>query len=207
MNAVPHPYRLQLAIGWATQSEDDNRPRTHDNPVPPRETAAVVLQPHRGVILFLFHSNIAINPMRSAIAVIMFALPLLASDPYEQELSTALVNHLVVLRNFYTDAHLKFDSDGKLTSKGTPGFGPIEGRIYIQEIKLEPPRLTIHGSRPVAFTMKQPRACTRPTSTSTFLSKWTCLARRRQSNQRRASCSRSFLPQPRQIASSARTRR
>jgi TonB family protein len=86
---------------------------------------------------------------RPAFAVLLLALPVFATDPYEQVLSTALTHHVLILRNFYTDSHLKFDSNGTLTSKGTPGFGPIEGRVYIREVELKPYHLTIHGSRPV----------------------------------------------------------
>jgi TonB family protein len=90
------------------------------------------------------------RPLRSVVALLLSVLPLSATEPYEQELSTALVKHVLVLRNFYTDAHLKFDSNGVLTSKSPLGFGPIEGRIYVREVKLEPSRLTITGSRPLS---------------------------------------------------------
>jgi len=104
---------------------------------------------HSGIIL-LVSSSQAMTPLRSAVALLLFVLPLSATDPYEQELSTALLRHVLILRNFYTDAHLKFDSNGVLTSKSPLGFGPIEGRIYVRELKLEPTRLTITGSRPLA---------------------------------------------------------
>ena len=70
-----------------------------------------------------------------------------ASEPYEQELSSALVNHILVLRNYYTDAHLTFDASGNLTSNGTPGFGPGEGRIDVKSVQLKPGRLTLTGVR------------------------------------------------------------
>ena len=92
--------------------------------------------------------------MRSARAfvgliLILFAVRLAASDTYEQELSSALATHIVVLRQFYTDAHLKFDSDGKLASKAKPGFGPTDGRVYVQQVQLTPNRLILTGARPL----------------------------------------------------------
>ena len=86
---------------------------------------------------------------RFAVAVVLFALPLFASDSYENELSSALVNHILVLRNYYTDARLTFDSNGKLTSKGTPGFGPSDGRVYVRQVQLEPGKLTLISARPL----------------------------------------------------------
>lgn len=77
----------------------------------------------------------------------LFALPLYASDPYEQELSALLTKHIVVLRNFYIDPRLTFDSDGKLTSKGTPGFGPSDGRVYIEEVHFGSGKLKLVGTR------------------------------------------------------------
>jgi TonB family protein len=72
-----------------------------------------------------------------------------ASAQYEAQLSSALVKHQVVLRNYYTDAHLEYDSDGKLVSKGTPGFGPTDGTIYVERLQLQPDKLVLTGNRPV----------------------------------------------------------
>jgi TonB family protein len=97
--------------------------------------------------------------MRSArpfVCLIFIALtvPLAASDMYEQELSSALVKHIVVLRQFYTDAHLRFDSDGKLASKSKPGFGPTDGRVYVQQVQLTPYSLILTGTRPLDIFRK-----------------------------------------------------
>ena len=80
-------------------------------------------------------------------AVALCAFPLVASDTYEQELSSTLVNHTAVLRNYYTDQSLTFDSNGTLISKGTAGFGPSDGRVYIKQIQLEPGKLILSGTR------------------------------------------------------------
>ncbi len=87
--------------------------------------------------------------LRLPILTVLLVSPLFASDPYEQELASALSKHIVVLRSFYTDAHLEFDSDGKLISKGNPGFGPTDGRVFVQQVQLTPEKLTLTGTRPV----------------------------------------------------------
>src|SRR5271166_1645653 len=89
------------------------------------------------------------RPVVGLIFIIALTVPLAASDTYEQELSSALVKHIVVLRQFYTDAHLRFDSDGKLASKAKPGFGPTDGRVYVQQVQLTPNRLILTGARPL----------------------------------------------------------
>jgi hypothetical protein len=53
------------------------------------------------------------------------------------------------LRNFYTDAPLKFDSDGKLTSNANPGFGPTDGRVFVHQVQLTPNKLILIGTRPL----------------------------------------------------------
>ena len=89
------------------------------------------------------------------LTLIVLTVPLAASDTYEQELSSALVKHIVVLRQFYTDAHLRFDSDGKLASKAKPGFGPTDGRIYVQQVQLTPYSLILTGTRPLTYSGRQ----------------------------------------------------
>ena len=64
---------------------------------------------------------------------------------------STLEKHSVVLRNFYTDDSLTFDSDGKLISGGTPGFGPTDGRLYIEHTELAGGRLNLLGERPTFF--------------------------------------------------------
>jgi TonB family protein len=81
--------------------------------------------------------------------LVFVTFPLFASDTYEQELSSALVKHVVVLRNFYTDEHLKFGNDGKLASKAKNGFGPTDGRVYVRQIQLKPDKLIFTGTRPM----------------------------------------------------------
>jgi TonB family protein len=89
------------------------------------------------------------KPLLLPALLFLLALPLFASDPYEQELASALSRHILVLRNYYVDGHLNFGSDGKLTSVGKPGFGPTEGRVLVHEVQLSPNKLTLTGTRPI----------------------------------------------------------
>lgn len=84
-----------------------------------------------------------------ALVLLLAAAPMAGSDAYQQELSGALVNHIVVLRNYYESPQLTFDTSGQLVSKSSSGFGPSEGRIYVTSIKLEPEKLTLTGVRPL----------------------------------------------------------
>jgi TonB family protein len=83
------------------------------------------------------------------VIVALFAFRLCAVDTYEQELSSALANRILILRNYYTDAQLTFDSNGQPVSKTTRGFGPSDGRIYVQRVQLEPGKLTLSGTCPL----------------------------------------------------------
>jgi len=60
-------------------------------------------------------------------------------------------NKDVVLRNYYANDNLTFDSTGRLVSTGRVGFGPSDGRVYVEKIKLEPDRLILIGERTVPF--------------------------------------------------------
>jgi len=67
----------------------------------------------------------------------------------QQELSSELVRHTLVLRNFYAGQKLRFDKDGALISGGTPGQLPSEGRVYVEALQLKPGQLVIRGERPI----------------------------------------------------------
>ncbi len=69
----------------------------------------------------------------------------------QNELSADLVRHTFILRNFYTNQKLNFDSSGALISDGTQGFGPTDGRVYIKEVQLAANHLTLRGERPVSI--------------------------------------------------------
>jgi len=84
-----------------------------------------------------------------ALALLLFVVPATAADPYQQGLSSALTNHMLVLRGYYTNSPLTFDTGGNLVSKGTPGFGPSEGRVYVKQVQLETGKLTLTGVRPL----------------------------------------------------------
>lgn len=68
-----------------------------------------------------------------------------------EQLVSSLEKHTVVLRNYYTDASLTFDTDGKLISIGTPGFGPTDGRLYIEHAEVAGGRLNVLCERPTFF--------------------------------------------------------
>jgi TonB family protein len=85
----------------------------------------------------------------SLLVAIVLLLPSCVSAQYEAELSSSLVKHEAVLRNYYTDHRLEYDSDGKLISKGTPGFGPTDGLVYVQRVQLKPDKLILTGDHPV----------------------------------------------------------
>ena len=66
---------------------------------------------------------------------------------YSQDLSVALENHTVVLRHYYTDASLKFDSSGNPASKVSEGYGPTDGSVLVQRVQLMPDKLILTGRR------------------------------------------------------------
>lgn len=75
-----------------------------------------------------------------------------ASAQLQQELSRELVRRTFVLRNFYTAQKLKFDHQGSLVSgEGARGFGPIDGRVYVEAVQLDGNRLMIRGERPTSL--------------------------------------------------------
>src|SRR5215467_14015903 len=69
---------------------------------------------------------------------------------YAQTLSTQLLNHTVVLRNYYTDAALKYDANGTLLTKGTSGFGVSDGRLFVERVDLTPEALALVGQHTVS---------------------------------------------------------
>jgi TonB family protein len=86
--------------------------------------------------------------------VLLLGILLCAARGFTQsqsELSADLVRHTFILRNFYTNQRLNFDSSGALISDGTPGFGPTDGRVYIKEVQLAANHLTLRGERPVSI--------------------------------------------------------
>jgi TonB family protein len=69
------------------------------------------------------------------------------SNSYPQHLANSLEKHAVVMRHYYTDSKLQFDSTAQLISKGTEGFGPTDGRIYVTEVRLTADKLVLNGTR------------------------------------------------------------
>ncbi len=67
------------------------------------------------------------------------------------DLTTSLEHHNFVLRNYYTDDNLTFDSTGKLVSGGSPGFGPTDGLVEVEEVAIKQHAMTMLGQRPTYF--------------------------------------------------------
>ena len=65
------------------------------------------------------------------------------------DLATSLEKHNFVLRNYYTDDNLTFDSSGKLVSGGTPGFGPTDGLVEVEKVEIKRRAMTLIGQRPI----------------------------------------------------------
>jgi len=91
--------------------------------------------------------------MPRSLSSLIAALILCCSAAWGQsaDLVSTLEKHIVVLRNYYTDVSLTFDSDGKLISGGTPGFGPTDGQLYVEHAQITNDRLMLVGERPVFF--------------------------------------------------------
>jgi TonB family protein len=89
---------------------------------------------------------------RSIVATAIFiCLSALASAQSVEQVASSLEKHTAVLRNFYTDDNLTFDSDGKPISGHTSGFGPTDGRIYIDKVQVSGDTIILSGVRPVVF--------------------------------------------------------
>jgi TonB family protein len=76
-------------------------------------------------------------------AAILF--PSFLGTQYADKLSKEIVGQTVVIRNYYTDSVVNFDANGELQSAGTPGFGPTDGRLYIEKVELRRDALDLIG--------------------------------------------------------------
>lgn len=63
----------------------------------------------------------------------------------EQSLKDALMQHIVVVRGFYTGSVLQFDTTGRLISPAVTGFGVDDASIYVTDLRLNPEKLIIEG--------------------------------------------------------------
>jgi TonB family protein len=95
--------------------------------------------------------TLLLMPTRGVLFLGVLLCGVLGVAQSQSELSTDLVRHALILRNFYTNQKLNFDSSGALISDGTPGFGPIDGRVYVKEVQLVANRLILRGERPVSI--------------------------------------------------------
>jgi hypothetical protein len=89
-------------------------------------------------------------PLRLAFLLVLLLCSALSQAQVQLQLNDELVKHTRILRNFYSGQKLKFDSNGTLLSGGTPGYGPLDGQIYIEEVRLETNRLLLRGERPIS---------------------------------------------------------
>jgi TonB family protein len=90
---------------------------------------------------------------RSQAVVLLFCLCSVCSKPYlsaqtdlESTIRARYDQRIIMLRNFYQDDHLEFDSAGSVKGKAHPGAWTL-GRVGITKIKLQPNRLELDGVR------------------------------------------------------------
>ena len=71
------------------------------------------------------------------------------SKTIESHLQQQFVGHLAVLRNFYSDSKLHYDSSGHLQGNSSRGFGPIDGSIRVTKVKVDRRTIEIGGDTPI----------------------------------------------------------
>jgi hypothetical protein len=89
-------------------------------------------------------------PPRLALLLVLLLCSELSQAQVRQQLNDELLKHTRILRNFYSGQKLRFDSNGTLLSGGTPGYGPLDGQIYVEEVRVETNRLLLRGERPIS---------------------------------------------------------
>jgi TonB family protein len=92
--------------------------------------------------------------MKLTFAILGFCMFACTAGPAQsadsaQEFPNSLEKHEFVLRHYYVNPSLKFDSSGQATSDAKEGFGPSEGRVYVLQAQLLPDKLILTGKRPV----------------------------------------------------------
>ena len=65
----------------------------------------------------------------------------------EEFLKKGLVDNIGLIRNFYEGNNLRFDSQGKLISKNSPGIWTVSGFFQPKKVKLSKDSITLTGKR------------------------------------------------------------
>jgi TonB family protein len=88
-------------------------------------------------------------PVKSNITLLLVIalLDCFSAAQIDQGVKDALLKHSVIVRGYYYGPNLQFDQDGRLLSNATTGFGPTDGRIYIDDVEYTSDRLIIRGQR------------------------------------------------------------
>jgi TonB family protein len=67
----------------------------------------------------------------------------------ESQLQQQFVGHLAVLRNFYSDSKLHYDSSGRVQGNARQGVGPIDGSIRVTKLRVDRKSIEIGGDTPI----------------------------------------------------------
>ena len=65
----------------------------------------------------------------------------------EEFLQKGLVDNICLIRNFYEGNDLRFDSQGELVSKNSPGIWTVSGFFQPEKVKLSKDSITLTGKR------------------------------------------------------------
>jgi hypothetical protein len=64
-----------------------------------------------------------------------------------KQLEQDLTKKYLLIRNFYSGKNLKFDSEGKLSSKGKPGIWTVDGYFLPEHVMLSQKEIVLEGKR------------------------------------------------------------
>lgn len=65
----------------------------------------------------------------------------------EAELNRAYKDQLLILRNFYSGDHLRYNADGQLLGGGRSGYWTVDGEVKFDGIKLRRRNIEVDGTR------------------------------------------------------------
>lgn len=92
-----------------------------------------------------------LHPMKwKPAAFFIFALCSVLASGQQPEIKDALLNHLVVPRNYYVGADLRFDESGRLLTPASEGFGQLDARVFVKAVEMKDQHLHIRGERTFA---------------------------------------------------------
>jgi TonB family protein len=86
--------------------------------------------------------------IRSLCAILLVGMPVFADQAgVENALRAEFVDKIVIVRGFYDGSMLRFDKDGKLIGKATPGYWTSEGMVKVSDLSLSSGILLIRAKR------------------------------------------------------------